>query len=167
MNAKGFTLVEIIAALVIGGIILAAAGMGVVKVTEGLVFTQKNAATAIKAQITLNRIEKELHIATNISSASLSSLTFTNNKGGGTATYTLCRNGNHINLVDLGTGSTCDDGDSLIDNVTALTFAYLESNGTTEASPLEAAKIIEVAFTLSGAAGITSSFTMRVNSMNL
>jgi len=161
---KGFTLIEVIAVLVLGGILTALAGLGVVKVTEGLVFAQKAAATTLKAQMVLTRIEKELHIATSIASASTAtSLTFVNNKGGGSATYTLCLNGAYI---DLAAGSDCAGGDHFVDNVTSLAFTYLAADGATPAAP-DAAKVIDMSFTLAGAGGTTSQFTMRVASRNL
>lgn len=159
LNNKGFTLIELIASLVIVGIIVVVAGMGIVRVTQGLVFSQKNASTSLKTQVALTRIEKELHIATSISSSSSSStLTFTNNKGGGTATYTLCRNGTYI---DLDPANSCIGNNHLIDNVGSLAIAYWALDGTTSAAPT-AAKIIDVTFQISGGANVASTFTMRI-----
>lgn len=83
-----------------------------------------------------------------------------NSKGDSSITYTLCQNGNYI---DLDPGDSCTGDNHLIDNVGtgSLTFNYWALNGTTSATPA-AAKIIDVTFQMSGAAGLTSTFTMRV-----
>lgn len=161
-NHKGFTLIEIVTVLLISSIMVAVAGMGIVKVVEGMVFTQKNASTHLKAQVALTRIEKELHIATAIAATSTTNqLTFTNNKSGGSSTYTFCRNALNNSYVDIATGTSCSNGDHFIDNVTALTFAYRALDGSTAASP-DIAKVIDVTFTLLGAGGTASTFSTRI-----
>jgi prepilin-type N-terminal cleavage/methylation domain-containing protein len=160
-NNRGFTLIEVIAALVIGGIILAVAGMGIVKVAEGLVFAQKNASTTLKAQAALTRIEKEFHIITGVTSATKDALSYTSKKGGVSGNYTLTYSAGTILL----------DGVILVDNVVLVNgndglaglFTYMDSyNGTENRTWDTTRKIIKVTFALRGAGDVDSTFTMRV-----
>ena len=163
MNNRGFSLIEVILALVIGAVIIAAAGIGIVNVTQGLLFTRNNAATTLKAQVALTRMEKEMHIITSIDNGSTAtSFTFSNNQGGGTTACTLSQNGNYL----VFTGATADN---LVDNVVSnsLSFTYLQSDGTTTASPPGNAKTVMVNFKLIGADGVQSPFSMFVRPRNL
>ena len=56
----GFTLIEIIATLVIAGILTAVAGMGIVQVVRGYTTTRENARIAEQAQLAIARITKEI-----------------------------------------------------------------------------------------------------------
>jgi len=155
LNNRGFTLIEAIAALVIGAILLSVAGMGIVKVAEGLVFTQKNASTTLKAQVALNRIEKEFHIITGVSSGDETSLAYTSSKGGVSGSYTLTYSDSD--------GAILVDGDILVDNVDSFALAYRDTyNGTATPTWSSTNKVIDVTFALTGAGGVNSTFTMRV-----
>ena len=59
LNEKGFTLIEIIASLVILVIVGALVIISTIKITQGFVFTKMNAETSQKAHIALNRLTKE------------------------------------------------------------------------------------------------------------
>jgi prepilin-type N-terminal cleavage/methylation domain-containing protein len=162
MNNKGFTLIEIIAALVLGGILLAVAGMGVAKISQNLVFTQKNAATTLKAQVALTRLEKELDLITVVSTASMAtSLTYTSLKSDATGTPVA---GSH--MLSYAGGNILLDGDILVDGCTRFSMAYWDTYNGTSSSTWSAAtsKIIEVGFSLAGPDSVSSSgtFTMRV-----
>jgi prepilin-type N-terminal cleavage/methylation domain-containing protein len=152
---KGFSLIEIIIVLVISGIILAVAGMGIVKVTEGLVFTQKNASTALKAQVALTRLEIELHMIDNVTSGNNSTLVYVYNTGPHAGTHTLSYSANNILL----------DGDILVDNVNSFSLTYFDKydNVTIQATwNTTTSRIIELNFSLTGTDGPPIPFKIRV-----
>lgn len=61
LNRKGFTLIEIIAVLVLMGIVFALAGGGIVAGVRGYLLARENALLTQKAQLALSRITRELH----------------------------------------------------------------------------------------------------------
>lgn len=156
MNSRGFTLIEMILTLVLVAIISVVAGMGIVKVTEGMVFAQRNASTSLKMQVALTRLEKEFHIISGVTSTATSppSLTYVSSKGGVSGTHTLTSSVPNIRL----------DGNVLVDNVTTFSLTYLDTYNGTESSTWIAgtSKVIKVTFAITGAAGVINTFTMRV-----
>lgn len=153
---EGFSLIEIIVVLVISGIILAVAGMGIVKVTESLVFTQKNASTNLKAQVALTRLEIELHMIDNVASGTATNLVYVYNTGSHAGSHSLSYSGNSILL----------DGDVLVDNIISFSLAYFDTyNGATQATwPAGSTtrRIIELNFSITGADGVSTPFKIRV-----
>jgi prepilin-type N-terminal cleavage/methylation domain-containing protein len=75
-NRHGFTLIELIASLVLLGIIAVFGGMFVVQGMEGYLFSKKNSEKALKAQIALDRIALELR---NLNGTDTGSFDFTEN----------------------------------------------------------------------------------------
>jgi len=65
-NAKGFTLIEIIAALVMLGALGVAGTMALANVIEGYQWAKDNAHLSQKAQVALTRIATELNYATDV-----------------------------------------------------------------------------------------------------
>jgi len=159
-NNGGFTLIEMVVVLVLLAIMGAIAGMAIINVTNGLLLTKQNAATALKTQVALSRLDKECHIITVISAASTpTALSFTNDRGGSVTSFTLSQNGTYI---DLATGG--NPADHLIDNVVnnSLLFSYLQSDGITAATPPDTAKVVKISFKLTGAEGVQVPFTMSI-----
>ncbi|MCX5831478.1 MAG: type II secretion system protein [Deltaproteobacteria bacterium] len=76
-NEKAFTLIEVIVSLVLIGIMAAIAGMGLMRIAEGYVFTKQNAEATQKAQIAMARMVKELAAADTISAAAANAITYT------------------------------------------------------------------------------------------
>ncbi len=165
-NENGFTLIEMILVIVILGIIVIIAGVGIVNVTNGLLLTNQTALTVLKAQAAMTRIQKEMYILNSVATGNSNSITFTNDKGGGSATYTLSQSGNSIILSDAN-----GNNDTLIDSVVASTFS-LTYNNTYNGTPgstfiPSTTKIINVSFTLSGYGGAQSTFNMRIRPRSL
>jgi prepilin-type N-terminal cleavage/methylation domain-containing protein len=157
-GARGLTLIELIAVLVLGGIILAVAGMGTAKVAEGFLAARDNAATALKAQVALTRLEKEMYIITGVTSGTSQSLIYKNNKGGGEWSHTL----------SYANGNLLLDGDVLADKVHSFSLKYGNDHAAVSATSWDSSKkIIEATLTLSGAFGVNSAFTIRVAPRNL
>ena len=105
---SGFTLLEIILALVIFSIIVAVAGLGIVTGTKGYVFARQNAHSAQKAQMALARITREFQELYNITAAAADSVTFESSSGN----HTIELNNNEIFI----------DDDILIDGIEANGF---------------------------------------------
>jgi prepilin-type N-terminal cleavage/methylation domain-containing protein len=127
-NKRGFTLIEVIAVLVLVGIIAAVAGLGIVKVAEGYLFARLNAEAAQKTQIAIARITKELATATAVTAAGASSVTFTRPESPGSSTT-------YTNVIDFSGGAVRVNVNgagarTLIDNATAFALEYRDASGT-------------------------------------
>ena len=159
-NQKGFTLIEIIVSLVLVGIIGVFAGMGLVSIVEGFIFTKMNAETAQKGQAAMTRLVKEFNFISSVTSGTDTSINFTSYKAGVAGTHVLVLVVDGNNLVF--------DSDILTDDVSAFELAYYDSyNGTKQSTWSSSRKIIEITLTLRGASDIDSVFTSRVVPRNL
>jgi len=72
----GFTLIELIVTLVLVGIISVFAGAAILSAVRGMVEARDNAETAQKVHLAVNRISRDLLVATNIVSGSSQSIVF-------------------------------------------------------------------------------------------
>lgn len=153
-DSKGFTLIEIIASLVLVGIMAAVAGLGLVKITEGFVFTRASVTAAQKGQIALVRIEKELNRVSDITFGSPTSISYVSHKGGIAGNYSIRRSGVNLNL----------NNDILTDNVEAFILKYYDSTGAA-AAPANA-QIIQFELTLLGPENTQASFVNSVTPRN-
>ena len=79
-HCQSFTLVELIAVLIIGGILLSVAGIGLVNVAHGFERARRSAEAAQKAQLTISRMTRELSAGATITSSTTSSLAFTSQR---------------------------------------------------------------------------------------
>lgn len=166
-NEKGFTLIEIIAVLVLAGITAALAGMWIVSVTDGYIFAQKNMETTQKAQLAMTRLVKEFKTIRTITASSASSITYNrpdlSNPAGRTLTVLISGNLLQINSNNLPY--------TLTDNVSAFTLNYCANVTDTGANCTSTwsatSRIIVVTLTLTGADNTLSTFTERVAPINL
>lgn len=72
----GFTLIEVIAVLLLVAVLGAVAGMGLVTGVEGYIFARENAPTSQKAQVALARLRRELMEMSSISFITPSSIIY-------------------------------------------------------------------------------------------
>jgi prepilin-type N-terminal cleavage/methylation domain-containing protein len=144
-DQKAFTLIEVIVSLVLLGILAAIAGMGIVKITEGYVFTKQNAETAQKAQIAMARISKELGAATAVTAATANSISYIRP---GPVTNTIALSGTTVQIT----------GTTLIDQVTAFTLTYNYATGVTAPTPAD----IRQVFIRLTVEGVPNPFENRV-----
>jgi len=153
-NTHGFTLIEIIATLVISGVVMAIAGMGMSIVLDGYFFASDTSKTATNVQAVLSRLEKEFTVIQNVNSATSTSIDFDGCRTDG-ATGTTTEN--HI-LSWSGTAGDplLLDGNRLLNNVTSFSLTFDA-----------ALKIIEVSVTINVAQGIDSTFSTRIRPRNL
>jgi prepilin-type N-terminal cleavage/methylation domain-containing protein len=107
----GFTLIEVIASLVLMSIVAAVAAMGLLHGVEAYVLTRTGSETVQRAEYALNRIKLEFMNMDTVTAAGADTITFTSNgtynparpteRPRGTV-YILARVGNQINLTVAG-----------------------------------------------------------------
>jgi len=150
-NQKGFTLLEIIAALILVGIIGATLGMGITQIINGFVFSKKNAETARKAQLAMIRLVKELKSANILNTPSppaAASITFS-----GDAIYTVSWSaGNPLTM----------NSDTLTDNVNKFELTYYDSYNSSAAAYSASTTLIGITLELKGADDMILIFEDRV-----
>ena len=134
MNREsGFTLIEIIASLVIFGLMFTLAGMGVVMAAKGYVITKENAHMAQKAQMAMARINRELMeitaIAARVDTQPDPYIIYDHVDG----RRAIAKDGSTIKMFfNMGSAQTTlpSDGDDLIDDVKQFTMTYHKSDST-------------------------------------
>ncbi len=122
-NKKGFTLVEIIVALVLVAILTAGAGMGIVAITQGYLYADKNAQMAQKTNIAMKRMSTEFQEIILVSAASANSITFLSLLG----TRTIGFHDYAIKLTE--NGDPIAGGDILMGDIVSLNFSFMDNTG--------------------------------------
>jgi prepilin-type N-terminal cleavage/methylation domain-containing protein len=126
-HATGFTLVEVIASLLIVGILGSIAGMGIVTGLRGYMQAKENGHLAQKAQIALTRINRELMELTDVIARDDGAdpwIVFDNRLFGRQA---IAKVGAELQLFSLPAGATNlsgATGDTLIDQVDSFSIRY-------------------------------------------
>lgn len=155
-GARGFTLVEVIASLVILGIIALMAGLGIVQVTKQYVFAQKAGETAQVAQVAIARMVKEISMLQSCTSSSPTSPTSIN--------YDIpTLPGRSISWSGVSGAPILVNGQRLIENIQSFSLSYYTTyDDLSPASSCQAGTtMIGITFGVAGADGIVSTFTSR------
>ncbi len=169
LNQKGFSLVELIAALILMGFVGAIAGMGIVQIMDGFMFLQSNTETVQKGQIAMSRIVKEFQ--------EIRYIPDTPSPTGIFIRYSR----SPVNPADLRTlayssdaGTLTLDGEILVDNVHQFSLDYYETYDALPPSPTdpaggftENARLIEIRLEMEGPDSTVAAFTNRVFLRNL
>lgn len=153
LNKKGFTLIELMTAIVIVSIVSVMAGMGLVQIANGYAFARKNAVAAEQAQIVLARVAKELTGIEVISAATLTSITY-KRIGASELSHTLAWGAADQPL-------TLDD-DTLIDKVQSFSLTYRDTYGALDSSYSSSTAVIELTFVIKVHNDILLTFVQRV-----
>lgn len=164
-NECGFTLIELIASLVIVGIIAAMAGFGIVNGVQAYLFARENAPTAQKAQIAMTHLSRELSELSNITAVTGSSIVYSTSKGDFAIGYA----GNSIRIISGTTLPTATTGDPLIDNISSFTLTlYKGAVAWTISDSLPDLTMIKIDFTLNRSDSGSSpvSFSTQINPRN-
>jgi prepilin-type N-terminal cleavage/methylation domain-containing protein len=136
-RSHGFTLVEVIASLLIISILGALAGMGIVNGTRSYLQARENAHLAQKAQIALSRMYRELLELTDIPNFSSSGdqwVVIDNPEG----RLALRKSGTVVELcklADTDSDPSDNSGDILVDQVDSLSFSYYQTTDTSVTGP--------------------------------
>ena len=121
-NKSGFTLIEIMVSLVLVGLIAGIAGTSVITATKSYLFARENNAITQKAQLALNRLNREIIELSNIRDASSTCVVYESPYG----RRAVARLGNTVRLF-TGYGSmVCptEGGDVLVDGVQGFSILY-------------------------------------------
>ncbi|MBI5586394.1 MAG: type II secretion system protein [Deltaproteobacteria bacterium] len=160
-NHRGFTLIEIIVAMTIMGLLVLLGSFGLQSAVDGYTLARDNAHLSQKAQAALDRMAIEFASITfngaqsryNIITGNNSSLTYTANFGGADENHTIALGGSQVQLDNI----------PLTDIVGAFQLTYMNSNGAVVGGAVDpAVRIIGVSLTLNGPNGITRIFNTRV-----
>jgi len=160
-SKRGFTLIEVIASLLLLGILGVFFSFGLTTAMEGYVFARKNAETTQKGQVALLRLTKELSVIRTVTTGSATAISFTSCKAGSDVSQTVTWSGSAGDPLYLAS-------DILVNNVNDFDLGYYPSfSGAKGASWTGSTKIIEITLKLTGADNVVSTFTTRVLPRNL
>ena len=151
---SGFTLIEIIVALVLAGILSIFVGLFMNTFFDGYFLVKNNSETALKAQLALDRMSVELKGVSSISSLTDNSqITYANSSG---ANKVIKYVGTNIYLSTLTNNVLIDN--VLIDGVSAFQLNATYNNVYNVAA--DDLAFIDIGFTVTGY--IPSSFNTRI-----
>jgi prepilin-type N-terminal cleavage/methylation domain-containing protein len=161
LNEKGFTLIEVIASLVILTVVGALVIVSTIRIIEGFTIAKMNAVKSQKGHIALSRLTKEFTNITSVTSGNSNSIFFNSRSyiDGTLVTKSVlwAGSGNPL-LLNI---------DPLVDNVSNFELTYYDSSGTGSGTWSTTSKEIGITLTLVGAKGKSSAFTTRVVPRNL
>jgi len=160
-DSRGFTLIEIIVAITIAGLLVLLGTFGLQNAVDGYALARDNAQLSQKAQAALDRMAVEFsNIIFNgaagrysITAGNAASLSYTANFGGADENRTIALAGSQVRLDNI----------PLTDLVNGLQFRYWNADGVTEvAATSQTMRIISISLTMNGPAGTTRDYNGRV-----
>ena len=167
MNGKGFTLIEIIASLVILGVLAATIAIPFAgKVVQGFYWTKMNTETIQKGQIALNRLTNEFTNIVTVNDGKSTFITFTSRSyidGTLLLNRKVWLSGGNLLIGPV------DNGDTLVDNVANFVLTYYDNISSAGKPQWIPSMSREIEFTLSlvGPNNTVSVFTSRILPRNL
>jgi len=121
---EGFTLLEVVFALVMAAFIAAVVGMGIVRAVDAYIFARENAKLNQRVQVAVERIKRELTEITSVTDVKASALSYS--RFGATCTIGL--DGGALKIVEGAVSLT--QGDVLLENVHGLVFTLRKDDGS-------------------------------------
>lgn len=164
-DEKGFTLIEVIVTLILVGITAALAGMWIVSVVNGYIFTKMNASTVQKAQLAMTRLTKEFVAITSVTASSGTVITYNRvDNILAPVTYSVRQNADKLELQQ-GSGETWH---TLADSVSVFSLAYCDTPTSTCVTTWSStSRIIQIKLTLTAGNNTPVEFVQRVTPRNL
>ena len=160
INQKGFTLIEIIVSIVVMTIIAVIAGVGLVEISKGYVFSKKNAVITQQGQVAMARLKKEFSNIQLVMTSSASAITYKRCSDSSSTCGTL----NDVTISWAGGNSPLlVDGDTLVSQVTSFSLTYYDFYNSSASSYSASTSIIEIMLQLVGAENSPVNLTDRVN----
>ncbi|MDQ7830134.1 MAG: type II secretion system protein [Desulfovibrionaceae bacterium] len=154
---RGFSLIEIIAALVLLGILAATVFGFMGQAVRGFFISRDALEITQKAQIALNRMRIELTYLKSVSAASDTSLTFVSDISGSDTTYTIAYDGGG-NRITWNTVTLIDD----VASANGLTLQYRTGVAGVPDSSYADGDIIDITLNMRDSDGSTVTFTTSV-----
>lgn len=169
----GFTLIEIIVVLIIGGIMMTVAGMAIVTGMKGYLFAKDNASITRNAQLAMTRLSRELMELTTISDYTSSQVSYKRpDDSGNSITLTIYLDSND-DTIKIASGVVPSGGDILVNRVNNFTLDFYSGNSGSASYPvwLEGDDIrdlshIKIDLDLERTSGSIISFSTTVNPRN-
>ncbi|MBW1915683.1 MAG: type II secretion system protein [Deltaproteobacteria bacterium] len=139
---NGFTLIEVIASLLLVGVISVFAGIGISMIIDGYSLISKNAEITHKGQLAMTRLTKELTYISSVSSGTATAISYSSYKQDVLNSHNVSWVGDRIFL----------DGNPLSDSVGSFDLGYYDSyNSAKQTSWSAGSRIIEITLNLVGA----------------
>lgn len=162
-NEKGFTLIEIIATLVIMGFITVTAATGIVHAVKAYIFARQNAAISQNTNYALSRITAELMLCTSISKAKPKVIKYETIAGG--------LDGDTTRTVNLNNTNAKINGKFLLDNLSlgsSLSYRKFDDSAWTTSDDFSELAAIDVVLVVGrpGNSGDTYSFNTSITMRN-
>jgi prepilin-type N-terminal cleavage/methylation domain-containing protein len=161
-KSKGFTLIEVVASLVLMGILAAALAIGSLSLVRGLLLERQASTAEYNAQLAMLRIVKELTLLRSASTASGTSITFVTRHGASDSTIAIAYNAGSqsitLNNMTIGTGAI-----TLATGVSGFSLTYYNKYSETASSWSSATRVIQIAITIYD---LNRTFTNRVTPRN-
>jgi prepilin-type N-terminal cleavage/methylation domain-containing protein len=160
INQRGFTLLEIILAIAATAVIAVVAGMGLVEMTKGYIFSKKNAFIAQQGQIAMARLKKEMRNIMSVTSVTPTppSITYTRSSDAPPRpSHTISWAG--------GSSPLLIDGDTLVMPVSSFSLNFYNKfdDPSPSAYSSTTTSMIEMTLQLTGAENAAITFNDRVN----
>ena len=157
-RTRGFTLIEVVASLVVLAVVVGIGTLFVENVVRGYGFAQSHAQLSQKGQNALMRLVGDFCRIQNVDASS----------GANTITYTADFSSESVAVVEVHTVTVGSDpttllydGDVLIDRVSAFALSYYAADGMTQVGP-SSARLIQIGLDLAGSGGTISHLSTRV-----
>ncbi len=160
--AHGFTLIEVIASVVLFGILAILTSISLAKIFEGYFFTRDNADTTMKSQVALTRLVKEFSSIDGVSNGTDTSLTYSYYKNG------VSIPNRTVSWSGIDTAPLLLGGNILAENINDFELSYHTSYSDSGDNTWNGSeKMIGITLKMTGALDVVSTFTFRVSPRNL
>jgi prepilin-type N-terminal cleavage/methylation domain-containing protein len=127
-DKKGFTLIEMVAILMIVGVIASISGMAIVTGMRGYLFAKENMSIGQKAQMATIRLTREMMELMNVTTAEQGRITYDRMDGTRSITQTVYLDA-ESGTVRIVSGINPSGGDDLITEVGGFELAYYKETG--------------------------------------